>query len=696
MTVASTTSKVSYAGNGSTTAFTVSFYFLDNSHLKVVLRSSTGTETVKTITTDYTVSGAGSPSGGTVTMLVAPASGQTLVITRNVPLTQDVDYQPNDPFPANTHEQALDKLTMEAQQINEAVSRSIKLSATNTMTSTEFTVGAADRANKVLGFDSAGELSVAQELGTYRGNWATSTAYAQRDIVKDSSNSNIYICITSHTSTGSVPISTNVNATNWSLLVDSASATSSASAAAASASAASTSASSASTSASSAASSASSASTSASTATTQASAASTSATNAASSASSASTSATAAANSATAAAAAAASGLYRQVFDKSANYTIVAADQGTLFRVNTSSGAVTITLPLISSVTDGFKVSVVKWTGDANGVTVSRSGSDTINGATTSVIGAQYTQTTFVADFETSQWFAATSGLGSTNVSVDVFSGNGSTTAFTLSGDPGSKNNTAIYISGVHQDHASYSQAGTTITFSSAPPSGSSNIEVVWTQPLSIGTPSDGTVGSTKIIDASVTTAKLADSSVTTAKIADANVTTAKIADANVTPAKLDRSYAALASANSFTAKQTLAATADINLKLPNVLETETIAATAATGTINYDALTQSIIYYTSNASANWTLNIRGSSSVSLNSLMATGESLTVVHKVTQGATAYYNSALQIDGSAVTPKWQGGSAPTAGNASSIDVYAYTITKTASATFTVLASQTQFK
>ena len=524
MTVSSTTSKVSYSGNGSTTAFAVSFYFLAATDLKITLRKSDGTEVVKTYSSDYTVTGAGVTSGGTVTMGTAPASGETLVIQRNVPLTQLVDYQPNDPFPANTHEQALDKLTMEMQQLNEAVARSIKVSTTNTINSPEFAVDAATRANKVLGFDGSGELAVTQELGTYKGNWASGTTYAVRSIIKDTSNANIYICVTAHTASGAQPISTNTDSAKWALIVDAAAAATSASAASSSASAASTSATNAATSATNAANSATSASTYATNASNSASAASTSATNAATSATAATTngaaqvtlaaaqvtlattqatnaasSATAAANSATTAAAAAAAGLYRQVLDKSANYTVLAADQGTLFRIDTSGGARTITLPQISTVTDGFKVSVVKWTGDGNSVTVARSGSDTINGATSASIGSQYTQTTFVADFETNQWLAVSSGLGSTNVIVDVFNGNNSTTAFTLSGDPGAKNNTDIYISGVHQNHSTYTQSGTTITFSSAPPTGTSNIEIVWTQPLAIGVPSDGTVTAAKM-----------------------------------------------------------------------------------------------------------------------------------------------------------------------------------------------------
>jgi hypothetical protein len=123
--------------------------------------------------------------------------------------------------------------------------------------------------------------------------------------------------------------------------------------------------------------------------------------------------------------------------------------------------------------------------------------------------------------------------------------------------------------------------------------------------------------------------------------------------------------------------------------------ETVTVSATAATGTINYDITTQSVLYYTSNASANWTVNFRASSGTSLNTALSVGQSVTAVFMVTQGATAYYNNAVQVDGSSVTPKWQTGTAPTAGNASSIDVYSYTIIKTANATFTVLASQTKF-
>jgi len=154
--------------------------------------------------------------------------------------------------------------------------------------------------------------------------------------------------------------------------------------------------------------------------------------------------------------------------------------------------------------------------------------------------------------------------------------------------------------------------------------------------------------------------------------------------------------YVAPGTATTFTALQTFSGSTSVAAsKLTNAKEVATVSATAATGTINYDVTTQSVLYYTSNASANWTVNFRGSSGTSLDTLMSTGESMTVAFLVTQGSTAYYNSAVQVDGSSVTPKYQGGTAWSAGNASSIDAYVYTIVKTGSAAFTVFASQTRF-
>ena len=162
------------------------------------------------------------------------------------------------------------------------------------------------------------------------------------------------------------------------------------------------------------------------------------------------------------------------------------------------------------------------------------------------------------------------------------------------------------------------------------------------------------------------------------------------------TAATAGTDYVAPGTTTTFTALQTFAGTSsNADLKTSNMLETATISATAATGTINYDVTTQSVLYFTTNASGNFTVNFRGSSGTSLNTIMTTGESMSVTFLVTNGSTAYYNSAVQIDGSSVTPKWQGGTAPTSGNASSIDSYTYVIIKTGSAAFTVIAAQTRF-
>ena len=131
------------------------------------------------------------------------------------------------------------------------------------------------------------------------------------------------------------------------------------------------------------------------------------------------------------------------------------------------------------------------------------------------------------------------------------------------------------------------------------------------------------------------------------------------------------------------------------NALITGIRETATISATAATGTIQFDTLTQAVLYYTSNASGNWTVNVRGDSGTTLNSVLSIGQSISITFLVTQGATPYFNSAVTIDGSSVTPKWQSGIVPTAGNANSVDIYSYVIVKTASATFTVFASQARF-
>ena len=314
MTVTSTNQKVTFNGDGSTTVFAYNSKIFAQTDLVVILRvTATGTETKQFISTNYSVSGVGTASGGNVTMGTAPASGTTLTILRVQPNLQGLDLVPNDPFPAGNLEASLDKLTFMVQTHEEEIGRSIKASKANTITTTDFTISATDRANKVFAFDSSGDLSVTQELGIFRGNWAASTAYAQRDLVKDTSTANIFIVNTAHTSSGSQPLTTNSNAAKYDLIVDAASATTSKTAAASSATAAANSAtasaSSATTSGNSATASANSATTSGNSATTSgnsATASGNSATASANSATASANSATASANSATSAAASAA------------------------------------------------------------------------------------------------------------------------------------------------------------------------------------------------------------------------------------------------------------------------------------------------------------------------------------------------------------------------------------------------------
>ena len=166
MTISSTTVKNSYSGNDSTTAFAYAFKIFADTDLQVIIRSSTGTETVKTLTTHYTVSGAGDASGGNVTFTSGntPATGETVVIRRAVPQTQAIDYIANDPFPAETHEEGLDRATMTTQQMQEELDRSFKVSRTNTITTPEFTDDASTRASKTLGFDSSGNLTTVADF----------------------------------------------------------------------------------------------------------------------------------------------------------------------------------------------------------------------------------------------------------------------------------------------------------------------------------------------------------------------------------------------------------------------------------------------------------------------------------------------------------------------------------------------------
>lgn len=158
MTVSTTESRIGYNGNGATTAFAFPYRFLVNADLVVTLVRADTTQVVQTLNTDYTVTGAGDDAGGTVTMVVPPATGQQLFIVREVPLTQETDYISGDPFPAESHERALDKLTMISQRLNNLISRSIRLSDADLLVSS--TILPSPIANATLVWNATGTAIV--------------------------------------------------------------------------------------------------------------------------------------------------------------------------------------------------------------------------------------------------------------------------------------------------------------------------------------------------------------------------------------------------------------------------------------------------------------------------------------------------------------------------------------------------------
>jgi len=253
-----TAPRAQYTATSGQTVFSVPFEFFANSDLKVYRNS-----TLLTLTTNYTVTGAGVTGGGSITFVAGATAGDIVTITRNIAVQRVTDFPTSGPFNIEALNTDLDRLTAMMQEREDGLTRVVQLSETDSSASLQLP-SVSSRASKVLGFDISGNTIAMQEIGNYRGNWATSTAFIVRDLVKDSSNSNIYICLVAHTSTGSTPISSNADVAKWGLIVDAATATSASSSASTSATNAAASAAAAAASESSASGSASSASTSAS------------------------------------------------------------------------------------------------------------------------------------------------------------------------------------------------------------------------------------------------------------------------------------------------------------------------------------------------------------------------------------------------------------------------------------------------
>ena len=178
MTISTTDSRISYNGNGVTTEFSFPYRFLANGDLVVLSVSSAGVETVKAIVTDYTVTGAGDDAGGTVTMVVAPAVGTRLIVYRDTDIVQETDYISGDPFPAETHERALDRLTMIAQEIGSDADRAIKVPVGDSSSFSTTLPAAANRLDKFITFDaSTGEMELSSLTVTQLAS-AVAAAYA--------------------------------------------------------------------------------------------------------------------------------------------------------------------------------------------------------------------------------------------------------------------------------------------------------------------------------------------------------------------------------------------------------------------------------------------------------------------------------------------------------------------------------------
>jgi hypothetical protein len=183
MTVSTTTNKIRYSGTGSQYIFPYTFKIFADADLEVILTSAAGVDTTKTLTTHYTVSGAGSGSGGNVTMITAPASGEYLTVKRNLDILQETDYVENDPFPAESHENALDRLTMICQQLNEAVDRSLKISVGSGLSDITFPPLVA---NEYLVVNAAGDgletTALLSSLGSEAAAVATAKVYTDGEI----------------------------------------------------------------------------------------------------------------------------------------------------------------------------------------------------------------------------------------------------------------------------------------------------------------------------------------------------------------------------------------------------------------------------------------------------------------------------------------------------------------------------------
>lgn len=480
MSISSTTNRNNYTGNGTTGTYSYTYKIFSQTDLLVTIRdTSDDSETTLTISTDYTVTGVGGTSGGTIVLVSGGQdwidgsgyldTGYEISIRRVRPLTQTADIRNQGDFYPEVHEDVFDKLTMVDQQQQDELDRSLKLSES---------IDPDD-------FDPSIPAEIVGQNGVTIVTNAAGTALEVGPTTTEISNAQTYATNASASavlaSQWASKIDGQVDATDYSSkawAIGGTGVTDTASAGAAKEWATKA----------------------------EDSTVDTSEYSAKHYAAKSSTSAAAAAASATAAQNAAASVIWNDVVfldNSDSPYTISESDRGKLLSIDCTSGAVTVNLPSIAALDLGapYVVGIKKTDTSANGITISPDGSDTIDGDSTKTITVTNSGATFIPDIDPSPdiWTTANFGSSAGNLTSDLLSGDGSTTGFSLSVTPGAEENTFVFIDGVYQQKNTYSVSGTTLTFDTAPPSGTNNINVIIGTLLSIGSPADGTVTRAKM-----------------------------------------------------------------------------------------------------------------------------------------------------------------------------------------------------
>ena len=524
MTISSTVSRVDYTGNGSTSVYSFSFVIQKKEDIELTEKNTAGVETVLVQDTNYTVQ-LNDDGTGSITLLGGNlTTNHILSILRKVQIKQETDLRNQGEFFAETHESMADYAVMIDQQQQDEISRCIKNPTTTSNSSFEPTLPTtlAGNANRALvtnssgnGFDVGPTTDQIQNAATSAANAATSATNAATSATNAATSESNAATSATNAATSETNASSSAStatskageaSTSASNAATSATnAATSATNASASASTATTKASEASTSATNAATSETNASASASTATTKAGEASTSASNAATSATNAATSATNAASSATAAQNAANNVIWNDVqFFTTSNspLTVGNSHRGAMLAIDCSSGDFVVNLPQISNLdlSSPYVVAIKKTDNSGNKVTINRASTDTIDGNTSVIIQNPDTGYICIPDTDPNpdEWTTQIYGAVTGDNTVDTFTGDGSTTNFTLSVAPGNKNNVQVYINNQYQNQSDYSVSNTTLTFNSAP-ANSSTIECVTGTTVSIGVPADGSVTSQKL-----------------------------------------------------------------------------------------------------------------------------------------------------------------------------------------------------